>query len=81
MDDRYILWSVTLNLIFDFVGLGFASVSIGLTTFTAVLVKYFEASHDLPTNLVLIRGVLQILLFAIAIIKGHQCILPFTRRF
>jgi len=62
------------------IGLGFASVSIGLTIFTAVLVKYFEASHDLPTNLVLIRGVLQILLFAIAIIKGRQCILPFTRR-
>jgi len=62
------------------IGLGFATVSIGLTLFTAVLVKFFEASHDLPTNLVIIRGVFQILLFTIAIIKGRQCVLPFTRR-
>jgi len=62
------------------IGLGFASVSIGLTIFAAVLVKYFEASHDLPTNLVIIRGLLQILLFAMAVFKSHQCILPFTRR-
>jgi len=62
------------------IGLGFASVSICLTIFTAVLVKFFEASHDLPTNLVVIRGVLQIFLFAIAIIKGRQCILPFQKR-
>jgi len=62
------------------IGLGFAVVSIALTIFTAVLVKYFEATHDLPTNLVIIRGILQVLLFAVAVIKGHELILPTTKR-
>eukprot|EP00092_Neocalanus_flemingeri_P003493 GFUD01003746.1.p1 GENE.GFUD01003746.1~~GFUD01003746.1.p1 ORF type:complete len:380 (-),score=60.36 GFUD01003746.1:141-1280(-) len=69
-----------LTLMEWFVGLGLATVSIGLTIFTAVLVKCFEATHDLPTNLVIIRGVLQILLFAVAVAQGDQFILPPTRR-
>eukprot|EP00092_Neocalanus_flemingeri_P022181 GFUD01024059.1.p1 GENE.GFUD01024059.1~~GFUD01024059.1.p1 ORF type:complete len:380 (-),score=55.19 GFUD01024059.1:148-1287(-) len=69
-----------LTLMEWFVGLGLATVSIGLTIFTAVLVKCFEATHDLPTNLVIIRGVLQIILFAVAVAQGDQFILPPTRR-
>jgi len=70
----------TMTLMEWFVGFGLASVSIGLTIFTAVLVKCFEATHDLPTNLVIIRGVLQVILFAVAVAQGDQFILPATKR-
>jgi len=72
--------SLKLVCMESMIGLGFAVVSIALTIFTAVLVKYFEATHDLPTNLVIIRGILQVLLFAAAVIKGHELILPTTKR-
>jgi len=62
------------------IGLGFASVSVVLSILTAVLVKCFEANHDLPTNLVIIRGVLQIILFAVAVAQGDQFILPASRK-
>jgi len=43
-------------------------------------VKCFEATHDLPTNLVMIRGVMQVTLFAVAAAHGDQVILPSTNR-
>jgi len=72
--------TLTMTLMEWFVGFGLASVSIGLTIFTAVLVKCFEATHDLPTNLVIIRGVFQVILFAVAVAQGDQFILPATKR-
>ena len=62
------------------IGVGFASVSVVLSIFTAILVKCFEANHDLPTNLVIIRGVVQIILFAVAVAQGDQFILPASRK-
>jgi len=61
-------------------GVGLACISVILTIFTAVLVKCFEATHDLPTNLVIIRGVMQVALFAVAVAHGDQVILPSTSR-
>jgi len=61
-------------------GVGFALISVMLTVFTAVIVKCFEANHDLPTNLVMIRGVMQVALFAVAVAHGDQVILPSTKR-
>lgn len=61
-------------------GVGLAFISVILTIFTAVLVKCFEATHDLPTNLVMIRGVMQVALFAVAVAHGDQVILPSTSR-
>jgi len=51
-----------------------------LTIFTAVLVKCFEVTHDLPTNLVIIRGVMQVTLFAVAVVQGNFFVLPSTAR-
>jgi len=61
-------------------GVGFAFISVMLTIFTAVLVKCFEANHDLPTNLLMIRGVMQVTLFSVAVAHGDQVILPSTNR-
>jgi len=61
-------------------GVGFAFISVMLTIFTAVLVKCFEANHDLPTNLLMIRGVMQVTLFGVAVAHGDQVILPSTNR-
>ena len=69
-----------LKIIEWMIGVGFASVSVVLSIFTAVLVKCFEANHDLPTNLVIIRGVVQIILFAVAVAQGDQFILPASRK-
>jgi len=71
-----------LTLMEWFVGFGLASVSIGLTIFTAVLVKCFETTHNLPTiaNLAIIRGVLLVFLYAVAVAQGDQLILPPSKR-
>jgi len=63
-----------------FIGVGFATVNVVLMIFTAVLVKCFEAYHDLPSNLGMIRGVMQVFLFAVAVAQGNQFILPTTSR-
>merc|ERR1712096_296487 len=72
----------TLTLMEWFVGFGLASVSIGLTIFTSVLVKCFETTHNLPTiaNLAIIRGVLLVFLYAVAVAQGDQLILPASKR-
>ena len=75
----YLLIIININIC-PYIGVGFAFISVILTIFTAVLVKCFEATHDLPTNLVMIRGVMQVALFAVAVAHGDQVILPSTSR-
>jgi len=41
-----------------FEGCVLAVISIGLTIFNGVIIKCFDASRNLPTNMVLIRNVL-----------------------
>lgn len=59
-----------------FEGCVLAVISIGLTIFNGVIIKCFDASRNLPTNMVLIRGVLQIVLYSVAVYQGNQSVIP-----
>jgi len=63
-----------------FIGIVLALISVSLTIFNAVIIKCFEATNNLPTNLVIIRGVLHLTLFGVAVHQGGEPILPPTSK-
>jgi drug/metabolite transporter (DMT)-like permease len=62
------------------IGIVLELISVVLTVFNAVIIKWFQANKNLPTNLVLIRGLLQLLIFGVAVQQGEQSFLPARTR-